>query len=153
MLRTALVLFAIVLAGSRAANAETVGQVLKNFGLLGTWANDCSKPASSNNYHTIYEATSNGDVRRTYYNEPNKNKIYSQFVIKRVSRVAADQILYEQEGQDDLQYVVLKKIANRYRIFSNHSRAGKVFVQEGKYVKDSPATHGNETPWQTKCHD
>ncbi len=151
MLRTVLVLFALVPAASGAANAQTVAQALKDFGLLGSWANDCSKPPSSNNYHTLYEPLSNGDARRTYYNAP--NKIFSQFVIKRVSRVAADQVLYEQEGQNDLQFVVLRKTGNRYRVFSNHSRAGKVYVQEGKYVKDSPAPHGDETPWQTKCHD
>ena len=38
---------------------------------------------------------------------------------------------------NDLQFIVLTKIGNRYRVFSNHSRAGKVYVQEGKYVKDA----------------
>jgi hypothetical protein len=151
MLRTALVLSALVLTASGAANAQTVQQALKEFGLLGTWATDCSKPPASNNFLTIYAAMPNGDVKRTYYNAP--NKVYSESVLKRVSRVATDQILYEQEVESDLQFVVLKRVGNRYRVFSNHSRAGKVFVQEGKFVKDSPGTHGNDTPWQTKCHD
>ena len=151
MLRTALVLLALALATAGTASAQTVRQVLMDFGLLGTWQTDCSLPPASNNFRTVYEGMPNGDVRRTYYDGP--GKIYSQFVLKRVSRVAADQILYEQEGQNDLQFVVLSKVGNRYRVFSNHSRAGKVYVQEGKYVKDSPATHGKDTPWQTKCHD
>jgi hypothetical protein len=148
---TTLVLFAFVLTASGTASAQTVRQVLKDFGLLGTWQTDCSLPPASNNFRTVYEGLSNGDVRRTYYDAP--GKIYSQFVLKRVSRVSADQVLYEQEGQNDLQFVVLTKIGNQYRVFSNHSRAGKVYVQEGKYVKDSPGTHGKDTPWQTKCHD
>ena len=151
MLRTALVLLALALATAGTASAQTVRQVLKDFGLLGTWQTDCSLAPASNNFRTVYEGMPNGDVRRTYYDAP--GKIYSQFVLKRVSRVAADQILYEQEGQNDLQFVVLTKVGNRYRVFSNHSRAGKVYVQEGKYVKDSPGTHGKDTPWQTKCHD
>jgi len=151
MLRTAaLVLLTLVLTIS-GASAQTPREVLKDFGLLGTWANDCSKPAASNNFLTIYQGLSNGEVKRTYYDAP--NKIYSEFVIKRVTRVAPDQILYEQAGQNDLQFVTLKKTGNQYRVFSNRSRAGKEYVQDGKYVKDSPATHGADTPWQTKCHD
>jgi hypothetical protein len=151
MLRTKLVLFVLVLTASGAASAQAVREVLRDFGMLGTWATDCSRAAASSNFHTVYEAMSTGDVRRIYYEAP--DKIYSQVVIKRVSRIAADQLLYEQETQDDLQFVVLVRSANRYRVLSNHSRAGKVYVQEGKYVKDSPATHGNDTPWQTKCRD
>ena len=151
MLRIALVLFAFVLATAGTASAQTVRQVLQDFGLLGTWQTDCGLPPASNNFRTIYAGMPNGEVKRTYYDAP--GKIYSEFILKRVSRIAADQILYEQAGNDDLQFVVLTKIGNRYRVFSNHSRAGKVYVQEGKYVKDSPGTHGKDTPWQTKCHD
>ena len=151
MLRATLALFVLVLAAPTAANAQTVRQVLQDFGLLGTWQTDCSLQPASNNFRTIYEGLPNGEVKRTYYDAP--GKIYSEFILKRVSRIAADQILYEQEMQNDLQFIVLTKIGNRYRVFSNHSRAGKVYVQEGKYVKDSPGTHGNDTPWQTKCHD
>ena len=39
-----------------------------------------------------------------YYDAP--SKIYSQYVLERVSRFSDDQIVYEQEGQNDLQFVV-----------------------------------------------
>ena len=97
--------------------------MLRGFALLGTWQTDCSTPPASNNFRTVCEGLSNGDVRRTYYDAP--GKIYSQYVLERVSRFSDDQILYDQEGQNELQFV----------------------------VKDSPGTHGAETPWQTKCHD
>ena len=152
MLRIALVLFAFVLATVGTASAQTVRQVLKDFGLLGTWQTDCGQTPSLSNIRTVYEGLSNGDVRRTYYDAP--GKVYNQAVLKRVSRIAADQILYEQEMQNDLQFIVLTKIGNRYRVFSSHSRAGKVYVQEGKYVKDADSRlHGDDSPWQTKCHD
>ena len=151
MLRATLALFVLVLAAPTAVSAQTVRQVLQDFGLLGTWQTDCGQPPAQNNIRTIYEGLPNGDVRRTYYNASGK---ISDFVLKRVSRVTADQILYEQEGNNDLSFVVLRKVGNRYRVFSNHSRAGKVFVQEGKYVKDADSRlHGDDTPWQTKCHD
>ena len=152
MLRATLALFVLVLAAPTAANAQTVRQVLKDFGLLGTWQTDCGQTPSLSNIRTVYEGLANGDVRRTYYDAP--GKVYNQAVLKRVSRIAADQILYEQEMQNDLQFIVLTKIGNRYRVFSSHSRAGKVYVQEGKYVKDADSRlHGDDSPWQTKCHD
>jgi hypothetical protein len=152
MLRATLALFVLMLAAPTAANAQTVRQVLKDFGLLGTWQTDCGQTPSLSNIRTVYEGLANGDVRRTYYDAP--GKVYNQAVLKRVSRIAADQILYEQEMQNDLQFIVLTKIGNRYRVFSSHSRAGKVYVQEGKYVKDADSRlHGDDSPWQTKCHD
>jgi len=152
MLKAMLALFVLVLAAPTAADAQTVRQVLQDFGLLGTWQTDCSVPPTSDNIRTVYAALPNGDVTRAYYNAP--GKLYSELVVKRVNRITADQILYEQESNNDLSFVVLTKIGNRYRIFSNHSRAGKVYVQDGKYAKDADSTlHGDETPWQTKCHD
>lgn len=151
MFRRAFALLAVVLASSAGAAAQTARDVLRDFGLLGTWATTCDEPVSSSNFLTVYKGLPNGDVSRTYYNAP--NKVYSVFIIKRVSRIGPDQILYEQEGQNDLQFVVLSKIANRYRVFSNHSRAGKQYVQQGKYAKDSSGAHGTDTPWQTRCHD
>src|SRR5687767_4527366 len=99
MLRTMLALFAFVLTVSGTASAQTVRQVLKDFGLLGTWQTDCSMPPASNNFRTVYEGLSNGDARRTYYDAP--GKIYSQYVLTRVSRISANQILYEQQTRDD----------------------------------------------------
>src|SRR6186713_1850237 len=60
MLRIALVLFAFVLATAGAASAQTVRQVLKDFGLLGTWQTDCGLPPASNNFRTIYAGLPNG---------------------------------------------------------------------------------------------
>jgi hypothetical protein len=136
--RTMLALFAFVLISSGTASAQTVQQVLRDFGLLGTWQTDCSKPAASNNFRTIYEGLSNGDVRRTYYDAP--GKIYSQYVLKRVSRVSANQILYEQEGQNDLQFVVLTKIGNRYRVFFQ-SQSGRQGLCAGGQVREGQPRH------------
>jgi hypothetical protein len=131
-----LVLFAFVLAASGTASAQTVRQVLQDFGLLGTWQTDCSLPPASNNFRTIYAGLPNGEVKRTYYDAP--GKIYSEFILKRVSRIAADQILYEQAGNDDLQFVVLTKIGNRYRVFSNHSRAWQGLCAGGQIRQRQP---------------
>ena len=96
MHRGLLLVLALVLAMPAAANAETVSQTLRKFGLLGTWADDCSRPAANDNFHTVYAALPNGHVQRTYYNAP--GKIYNQYVLQRVNRVSADQLFYSQKG-------------------------------------------------------
>jgi len=151
MPRTIFAALALLIGSTAAASAQTVQQVLRDVGLLGSWANDCSLPAAPSNFHTKYEALPNGDVKRTYYDAP--NKIYSEYILKRVSRLSPDQISYEQEYQNDRQFVVLTKVGNRYKVLSNRSQSGNQLVENGKFAKDSPGTLGKETPWQTRCGD
>ncbi|MBI2716798.1 MAG: hypothetical protein HYX37_20475, partial [Rhizobiales bacterium] len=66
MYRGLLLVLALGLGTPATAGAETVAQTLKQFGLLGTWADDCSQPAANNNFHTVYAAMANGNVQRTY---------------------------------------------------------------------------------------
>src|SRR5712671_8069654 len=36
------------------ANAQSTRDVLRDFGLLGTWATDCAEPAGKSNFWTVY---------------------------------------------------------------------------------------------------
>lgn len=150
MHRGLLLVLALVLATPAAANAETVGQTLRQFGLLGTWADDCSLPAADNNFHTVYAALPNGTVQRTYYNAP--GKIYNQYVLQRVNRISSDQIVYQQKGSAGRIDVVLMKAGNRYHVLSSQNENGKIYVKEGKFTENT-SSPGVESPWQTKCRD
>ena len=150
MHRGLLLVLALVLAMPAAANAETVSQTLRQFGLLGTWADDCSRPAANDNFHTVYAALPNGTVQRTYYNAP--GKIYNQYVLQRVNRISSDQIIYQQKGSAGRIDVVLKKVGNRYHVLSSQNENGKVYVKEGMFTENT-SSPGKESPWQTKCRD
>ena len=150
MHRGLLLVLALVLAMPAAANAETVSQTLRQFGLLGTWADDCSRPAANDNFHTVYAALPNGTVQRTYYNAP--GKIYNQYVLQRVNRISSDQIIYQQKGSAGRIDVVLKKAGNRYHVLSSQNENGKIYVREGKFTENT-SSPGKESPWQTKCRD
>ena len=139
-----------VLGTSVAANAETVRQILQQFGMLGTWATDCSRPPANDNIHTVYAPLPNGNVQRTYYNEP--GKISNQYELERVNRISSDQLFYQQKGPSGRIDVVLKKDGNRYHILSSQNQNGKAYVQEGKFTSNT-SSPGKESPWQTKCHD
>jgi hypothetical protein len=148
-----LLVLALVLGTPAAASAETVRQVLQQFGLLGTWSNDCSRPPADNNFHTVFAPLPNGTVQRTYYNAP--GKIYSQYVLQRVNRISSDQLFYRQKGSAGHIDVVVKKDGNRYHTLSSQNENGKIYVQEGKFTSSAgDGSHaGKESPWETKCHD
>ncbi len=147
-----MLLFALaaVLGTSVAVHAETVRQVLQEFGMLGTWATDCSRPAARDNILTIYAPLPNGNVQRTYYSAP--GEISNQYELKRVVRISADQISYQQQGPSDRVDVVLEKKGNRYHVLSSQDQNGKTFVQDGKFTANT-ASPGQDSTWQTKCHD
>jgi len=141
-------LAACVIAMPAAANAQSVRQVLADFGMLGTWATDCNQPSGDNNWYAIYAGMPNGSVMRTYYNTPDRKKPFSQFTITQAVRLPSSLLSYSQQGvnnheRDD---VVLMKQGNRYHVWSSVRSDGKVLVKEGKFT-----SNGDESPWQTKC--
>jgi len=69
------------------ANAQSVADTIGQFGLIGTWALDCSKPTSSDNYLMVFAATGAGDVIRTYYDQP--GHIFNRYkIVRRVRGLA-----------------------------------------------------------------
>src|SRR2546423_719802 len=109
-------MLAAVLGASVPANAETVREVLREFGMLGTWATDCSRPPARDNILTVYAPLPNGNVQRTYYRA--QGEISNQYELNRVVRISADQISYQQQGPSDRLDVVLEKKGNRYHVLS-----------------------------------
>ena len=153
MHRGLLLLLALVLAMPATASAETVAETLQQFGLLGTWADDCRQPPANNNVHTVYEPLANGNVKRTYYNAP--GKIYNQYELQRVNRVSAAQLFYSQKGSAGRIDVVLTVTGNRYHVLSSQNQNGKVYVRDGRFTEfaGDGSSAGKESPWQTKCND
>jgi hypothetical protein len=147
MLRKALLVAALAVAMPTAINAQSVEQTLRNFGLFGTWATDCSRPAANNNFQTVYKS-SGGRVLRTYYDGP--GKIYSEYRITEAAQISSDQLRYQQEGTDSKRLrveVIVKKVDNRILIWLSRNVDGGLFVKDGKYVED-----GSAVAWQTLCH-
>lgn len=149
-LRVSLLAMAFAVGLPALASAQSPREVLGAFGMLGTWATDCSRQSGSDNFYTVYAGMPNGRVRRTYYNTPDRAKAYNEYIITRAIRLPADQLSYQQEGSVDHDKidVILLKDGNKYKIWSSVTEAGKELVKEGKF----PGS-GNESPWQTKCGD
>jgi hypothetical protein len=144
---------ALAMASVEAANAQSVANTIAEFGLIGTWATDCTQPASSSNYLTIYAIKSSGEVSRTYYDQP--GHVYNNYKITSAKRQASDMLSYEQvwdfEGSPanvagDRVQVLLNMADNKFQIVSSQGSDGSFFVKDRKFPSS-----GNESPWQSRC--
>jgi hypothetical protein len=145
---------ALAMAAVETANAQSVADTIAEFGLIGTWATDCTQPASSSNYLTVYAIKGSGEVSRTYYDKP--GHVYNNYKITSAKRQAPDMLSYQQvwdfEGSPanmagDHVRVLLNMVDNKFQIVSSQGSDGSFFVKDRKFPDSS-----DESPWQFQCH-
>jgi hypothetical protein len=150
----ALAMTGVEMASVETANAQSVADTIAEFGLIGTWATDCTQPASSSNYLTIYAIKPSGEVSRTYYDQP--GHVYNNYKITSAKRQAPDMLSYEQvwdfDGSPaniagDRVRVLLNMADNKFQIVSSQGSDGSFFVKDRKF----PGS-GDESQWQFQCH-
>jgi hypothetical protein len=136
------------------ANAQSVADTVAQFGLIGTWANDCAQPASTSNFLTVYAIKPPGEVSRTYYDKP--DHIYNNYKITSAKREAHDMLSYEQVWDFKVSpaniaanrvQVLLNMVDNKFQIVSSQGSDGSFFVKDCKF----PGS-GDESSWQFQCH-
>jgi hypothetical protein len=144
---------ALAMATVEAAQAQSVANTIAEFGLIGTWATDCTQPAAVGNYLTVYAIKPSGEVSRTYYDEP--GHVYNNYKITDAKRQAPDMLWYEQvwdfEGSPaniagNRVQVLLNMVDGKFQIVSSQGSDGSFFVKDRKFP-DS----GDESPWQSRC--
>jgi hypothetical protein len=144
MLREALLAVAVAASISTTAGAQSVQKTLSDFGLLGTWATDCSRQAASDNYYTVYSSSS-GRVLRTYYDGP--GKVYNEYAITQASRLANGRLRYVQEGTDSRRLrleVIVTMDGGRLLVWSSRYVDGEFLVKDGKYTDDGTRVVGQD---------
>jgi hypothetical protein len=149
----ALAMASVEMANVETADAQSVADTITQFGLIGTWAADCTQPASSSNFLTVYAIKPSGEVSRTYYDQP--SHIYNNYKITDAKRQAPDMLSYEQvwdfEGSPaniagDHVRVLLNMADGKFQIVSSQASDGSFFVQDRKFPGSS-----DESPWQSRC--
>jgi hypothetical protein len=119
--------------------------VLKDFGLIGHWALDCSKPASRTNPHSrfiitdgwppVYEVAF-GDVRTA-----------GAWTVRDAHLIGDGRIGFELAiGVVTFANVVTQKANGRMRSMESTDGEGRQLVHEGRLSRT-----GQETPWLEKC--
>ena len=142
---------AVLVALPEIANAASVEEVFQEFGLLGTWAADCSSPATPGNPHVSITVPSAGLVLEDHDLGPDfaVNR-YSVLSAEPVSQTSVSvQVIFQpgttiEEGQK-LIFSVNNK--TRRTIF-NQSDAGAIRVKDGVAI-----ARGSKTPLLQKCDE
>jgi len=146
---TLLVITSTALATVEAANAQSVAQTLADFGLIGTWATDCSQPAS----HIVYATKSSGDMSRIYYDQT--DHVFNNYRIVSANRQGADMLALTlvwdlnskpAEPGGDRANVVLNMVDGKFQVVSSQGSDGSYFVKDRKITRS-----GMESPWQQHC--
>jgi hypothetical protein len=128
--------------------AQSPASVIKEFGLLGTWADDCSARPGQANQYTIFSLTSRGNIElRSDFGPDYDQMVYRIVDAQRLShfRLALRQLLTS-DDQIVLNVVVMKA-SDRIRIWSSAGPDGSIFVEDGTI----PSANGRETGWMVRC--
>lgn len=137
------------IANSQSTNSQSPMGVVKEFGLFGIWAIDCSQPPSPENPYANFELTSEGAVeQRDSFGPDYDEMVYRIVEARRVGnfRLAMREVLTT-DDRIVLETVALKA-AGRIRNWSSRFADGS-----GTLVEDGllPSAEGRETGWMTRC--
>ena len=124
----------------------TVQQAAQQWGLIGTWASDCSQPAGPGNEHATYALESDGTVSLSYDDGPGivPNRYgWNQGLILSPDKLQLDGTFY---GDNQAQHTELQKNEQgQMRVFGNVDGTGKVLVLNGAFPS------GGAPGWDNKC--
>jgi hypothetical protein len=130
------------------ASAQSPNGAIKEFGLIGTWADDCNTKPGPTNQHATFSVTSRGAVLlRNDFGPTYGDMIYRIVEATRVSqfRLSLRQVLTTDNGVA-LDTVMLKANA-KVRIWSSHGVDGRQYVEDGLV----PSANNRETGWMERC--
>jgi len=133
------------------AGAASVEDLFEQFGLFGTWATDCAKPATPANPHVIITHPSAGLVLEDHDLGPD-------FAINRYSVLSAEQVsatnlsvsVIFQPGTEaeERQKLIFAVRDNTRRTLFNQADGGEVRVKNGVAL-----ARGKKTPLLQRCNE
>jgi hypothetical protein len=136
---------------SSSANAETVDELFQQFGLFGTWASDCGRPATPSNPRVSITAPSAGLVLEDHNLGPDFSvNRYSVLSAERVSATSISVEVIFQPGTEaeERQKLVFSVRDKTRRTMFNQADGGIVRVKDGIAL-----ARGSKTPLLRKCED
>ena len=158
--------------------AESTGEAIKAFGLLGSWSIDCSKaptqtcvPQVGCGARTIYELSPSGPpkMRNLVGTLVPGQGMSFETIVESAERIGDDKIKLVSVQQDvpgqfskvmwlrqpgERWETVLLKVGEKYRWFSHQRQDGaKIQAKDGFEVRPPPATRYDEIPTQWVTSD
>ena len=137
---------AAALAPTQVAGAESVAQTLSRWGLIGTWALDCSKPASGSNGYLSYVSRRAGQVshERDFGDRQDVNEVRQA---RTGSGGALDLVVHFPKLSQTRKYTMIMGSDGRIRATANSKTDGT----EPTIAKGNFTANGKATPWQVRC--
>jgi hypothetical protein len=140
-------LFVALIVVASVAFAQSPNGAVKEFGLIGTWADNCSAQPGPTNQHATFSVTARGTVMLRNDFGPNYgDMIYRVVEATRLSqfRLSLRQVLTT-DSEVALDTVMLKANA-KVRIWSSRGLDGRQYVEDGIVP-----TANRETGWMERC--
>jgi hypothetical protein len=140
--------FVAVIVAAGLACAQSANGAVKEFGLIGTWADNCNARPGPANQHATFSVTARGTVLlRNDFGPDYGDMIYRVLEATRISqfRISLRQVLTT-DGEVALDTVMLKANA-KVRIWSSHGVDGRQYVEDGLV----PSANNRETGWMERC--
>lgn len=125
-------------------DAKRDRDTVRKFGLVGTWAVDCSKRPSTDNTYKVYTLSETGYPLRTWYRKyGDRNDPAQTFEMRNLQMVGPDRLAYldVRKSDGDLTNVVLVMIGNRVRSYQAiDPKDGKLYIEKGKLLDSGKPT-------------
>lgn len=134
---------------SASARAAPVDDVFREFGLFGSWASDCAKPASPDNPHVNIAALSPGIVLESHDLGP--DYAVNRYSFLSAEKLSADEVAVDvifqpgREGEERQKLIFRVRKGTRRTLF-NQPAGGAVLVKGGIAL-----ANGSKTPVLNKC--
>jgi hypothetical protein len=123
------------LHGSPASASDA--DVVKQFGMLGRIAVDCSAPHSRDNPHLIYTASPQGKVTRTLKMVPDLD---GTFVMRNLRLLTPTLMQYNEISRGSDMTITVAKIDGKFRSWHSMQADGTVLIADGKFPKTGAPT-------------
>jgi hypothetical protein len=137
MIGRAAAVAALLLSFTPAA-AGPDSDVVRRFGLIGTWAVDCSRPPSDDNTYEDYAPSEAGYPTRTWYRkQSDRNRPAQSFEMRNAHIVESGRLAYLdiRKSDGDPTNVVTEMVNGRHRSYASvDPNDGKVYIKDGKFV-------------------
>jgi hypothetical protein len=136
-----------LLAVPSAVAAQNQAEVASRWGLIGTWAIDCRKPASDDNPHLTYVIRRAGEV--TYERDfgGDRRDVNRVEQLEMAAGGGLELVVSYPDLTQTRRHILMMGRDGRTRATSNSNPDGsEPSIREGKYTGS-----GEETPWQTRC--
>jgi len=141
--------FLFLVTALPAAAAPSIDELFHRLGLFGTWAGDCSAPASPADPHVTIHAIAPGVILEDHdlgpQNEVNRYSILSAEPLS-ATQIAVQVIFQPGKADEERQKLVWSVHDGTLRTLFNQPQDGPVRVKDGVAVG-----YGSKTPLLRKC--